>query len=197
MYCPNCGAYNEASYNNCTSCGKYIGDINKEAAQKTENAETKPLGSEEEKNNGGFFSEYEKHSAAGESFADTNDFAKNEAWQQASYSNQGSSAQDFSKASKKRSIYTQYTKLPRDYFILSIICTLLGSISFGIAALVFSVMTKAANNEENYKRAATYSLSAKRFCIISAIIGVVKYVFIWFLISFMFGLRRYLFFQMW
>lgn len=186
MYCPNCGAYNEASYNNCTSCGRYIGDINKETAQKATDTEAENQSFAEKKNDSDFFCEYEKHSANDKSFEKDENIQHTAPLEENVF-----------KTDKKRNIYTQYTKLPKDYFVLSIICTLLGSISFGIAALIFSVMTKASNAEENYKRAAAYSLSAKRFCTISIVIGIVKYVFIWFLISFMFGLRRYYFYPMW
>lgn len=194
MYCPNCGAYNEDSYNNCTSCGRYIGDINKCTEDKKEDLpkdnatpDTQQIDEENnEQKSGNFFSDYEKYSKASPQ--------NNESFEKPNFKRTESTGYY---SERKRNIYTQYTKLPKDYFIFSIICAVLGSMIFGLAAVVFSVMTKAENAEGNIKRAAAYSVNAKRFCIISVVIGVIKYAFILFFISFVFGLGRYYFYPMW
>lgn len=170
MYCPNCGAYNEASYNNCTSCGKYIGDINKtqtEAAENEKKETQQSCAGGTEQKTGNFFSDYEKQShshAGGEASAPKTAFN----------AEQGDGLE-------RRNFYTQYTRPPRDYFVFSIICTLLMSMTFGLAAVVFSVMTKIEISAGNLKRAEVYSLNVKRFCIVSIIIGIVKYLFIIFM----------------
>lgn len=158
MYCPNCGAHNENTYNNCTSCGMYIADINKnERAKQALDAET--------------FEEKKEYVAPDfntsvESEKEDNSFFKEEAPERHT-------------PEKKyyEAIYRQYVKKPKDYFIFSILCTIFGSVGFGIAAIVFSVMTKAEINAGNIKKAGIYSQNTRTFCIFSVIIGIIKYVF--------------------
>ncbi len=158
MYCPNCGAHNENTYNNCTSCGMYIADINKnERANKTPDAEV--------------FEEKKEYVApevntAFESVNEGNSFFKEE-----------EPERHIPEKKYYEAIYRQYVKKPKDYFILSILCTIFGSVGFGIAAIVFSVMTKAEINAGNIKKAGIYSQNTRTFCIFSVIIGIVKYVF--------------------
>lgn len=158
MYCPNCGAHNENTYNNCTSCGMYIADINKKEKEKQAlDAET--------------FEEKKEYVAPDiktsfESEKEDNSFFKDEEPERHT-------------PEKKyyEAIYRQYVKKPKDYFIFSILCTIFGSVGFGIAAIVFSVMTKAEINAGNIKKAGIYSQNTRTFCIFSVIIGIIKYVF--------------------
>ncbi len=150
MYCPNCGAQNENTYNNCTSCGMYIADINKKEREKQE----QPLDINEE-----------VEPAVEEVLEDTTQYKEPEPERHT--------------PEKKyyEAIYRQYVKKPKDYFVFSILCTIFGSIGFGIAAIVFSVMTKAEINAGNIKKAGIYSQNTRTFCIFSVIIGIIKYVF--------------------
>lgn len=157
MYCPNCGAYNENTYNNCTSCGMYIADINKkEKAKQAPEAEAFEEKAESVAQDVNISFESEK---------EDNSFLKEEPERHT--------------PEKKyyEAIYRQYVKKPKDYFIFSILCTIFGSVGFGIAAIVFSVMTKAEINAGNIKKAGIYSQNTRTFCIFSVIIGIIKYVF--------------------
>ena len=148
MYCPNCGGLNENSYNNCIHCGKYIADINKTLI-KNEEDEIKSFEP---------IPETEKESVQAE---------KTEAFER--------------KIPDKKyynSVFNQYVDKPREYLVLSIIATVFGSIAFGIASIIFSVMTRIENNCGNIKKASVYSSNAKMFSIISIVIGVIKFLVI-------------------
>lgn len=169
MYCPNCGAQNEETYNNCISCGKYIGDINKNLRARQEAQEI------DEKNEPEIiFSlpKKEEPQAEFESFKEPEKTAPEER----KYS---------------EPVYRQYVKEPKKYFILSVLCTIFGSLGFGIAAIVFSVMTKAEICSGNIKKAKIYSENTKMFCIFSIVVGIIKYIFIAILFSTYFTTMNY------
>lgn len=65
----------------------------------------------------------------------------------------------------------------KDYLLLSIISAIFGSVIFGIAAIIFSAMTKGENEAENYVKAKDYSSKAKLFSIIALVVGASKYIF--------------------
>ena len=82
----------------------------------------------------------------------------------------------------------------KDYFVLSIISAVFGSIIFGIAAIIFSALTKNENEAENYDKAKGYSSKARLFSIIALVIGASKYIFALILIAlFVSGSFFYLF----
>lgn len=160
MYCPNCGAFNEESYNNCTSCGRYIADINKEIIRQKENTSEPVI-----QNSETVVSEIKQIPVTPITITEK----------------ATDNSQDYPKQQERKygeSIYRQNIKKPNEYFIFSIICAALGSIAFGIAAVVFSAMTRAENISGNISKAGVYSEKTKIFCILSAVIGVLKYIFI-------------------
>lgn len=65
----------------------------------------------------------------------------------------------------------------KDYLILSIISAIFGSVIFGVAAIIFSAMTKSENEAVNYDKAKDYSSKAKLFSIIALVVGASKYIF--------------------
>lgn len=65
----------------------------------------------------------------------------------------------------------------KEYLVYAIIAALLGSIVFGIAALVFSGMTKAEKDAGNTEKAREYSKRTKLFCDIAIVIGAIKYLY--------------------
>jgi len=162
MYCPNCGAQNDENYNNCTSCGKYIADINKEINRKNE--------------------------SYGSSVSFDNDTIKTDTKQLyvkpvtiTEKVDEYTPDNSYLRQNERKygdSIYRQNIKKPKDYFIFSILCAILGSLPFGIAAIITSAITKAESLSGNITKAGIYSEKTKVFCIISAIIGVLKYIFI-------------------
>ena len=108
--------------------------------------------------------------------------------------NEYSDKSDYTWQAEKKytdSIYRQNIKKPKDYFIFALLCAALGSLPFGIAALIFSAMTKVENISGNISKASVYSEKTKIFCIISAIIGVLKYIFIIWIILDLFSVTRY------
>lgn len=156
MFCPNCGASNDESYNNCTMCGRYIADINKEILRKKESASDNSV------------NEYTDDKPLSSDIPATSKISLD-------IPNESNSV------TEKRygeSIYRQNIKKPGEYLIFSLICAAFGSLSFGIAAIVFSAMTRAEFFAGNIKKAEIYSNKTKLFCIISLIIGVLKYIFI-------------------
>ena len=60
---------------------------------------------------------------------------------------------------------------------------MLCSITFGVAAIIFSAMTKAEKAAGNITKAQVYSSRTKMFAIIALIVGAVKYIFAFLLIS--------------
>ena len=65
----------------------------------------------------------------------------------------------------------------KDYLVLSIISAVFGSVIFGVAALIFSAMTKSENAAGNFIKAKDYSSKAKLFSTIALVIGASKYIF--------------------
>lgn len=68
-------------------------------------------------------------------------------------------------------------KEAKDYLVLSIISAVFGSVIFGVAAIIFSAMTKSENEAGNYIKAKDYSSKAKLFSIIALVVGASKYIF--------------------
>ena len=179
MYCPNCGTYNEDSYNNCISCGKYIADINKNLRQQTTAATA-----EQEQSEKTYYAQPEEvKNQAFEVQADSATEESAKAYVPAVAENLSEEKKQTPDKKYYEAIYRQYVKKPKEYFILSVLCTIFGSIGFGIAAIVFSVMTKAEISAGNIKKAGIYSQNTRTFCIFSIVIGVIKYLFIIIMIS--------------
>ena len=65
----------------------------------------------------------------------------------------------------------------KDFLVLSIISAVFGSFIFGVAAIIFSAMTKSENEAGNYIKAKDYSAKAKLFSIIALVVGASKYIF--------------------
>ncbi len=66
----------------------------------------------------------------------------------------------------------------KDYMTWSIISAVLGSIVFGIIAVIFSGLTKTEFAAGCIDKAGLYSDKAKLFCLISLAIAIVKVIFI-------------------
>ncbi len=71
----------------------------------------------------------------------------------------------------------------KDYFVWAILAAVLCSITFGVAAIIFSAMTKAEKAAGNMIKAQVYSSRTKMFAIIALIVGTIKYIFAFLLIS--------------
>lgn len=65
----------------------------------------------------------------------------------------------------------------KDHLVMSIISAVFGSVIFGVAAIIFSAMTKSENESGNYDKAKDYSSKAKLFSIIALVVGASKYIF--------------------
>ena len=65
----------------------------------------------------------------------------------------------------------------KDYLVLAVISAVFGSVIFGVAAIIFSAMTKNENEAGNYDKAKDYSSKTKLFSIIALIVGASKYIF--------------------
>ena len=90
----------------------------------------------------------------------------------------------------------QKPKKIKDYMTWSIISAVLGSIAFGIAAVIFSGLTMTEITAGNTERAKEYSGKAKLFCLISLAIAIVKVIFIvltLIIVAFMTSMPLYLF----
>ncbi len=66
----------------------------------------------------------------------------------------------------------------RHYLGWSIIAAILGSIVFGIAAVIFSGITKAELAAGDIDKAKVYSEHTKFFCLISLSVAIVKFIFV-------------------
>lgn len=66
----------------------------------------------------------------------------------------------------------------KSYLGWSIIAALLGSIIFGIAAVIFAGITKAELAAGDAERAKIYSDHTKFFCLIALSVAIVKFIFI-------------------
>ncbi len=66
----------------------------------------------------------------------------------------------------------------KDYMTWSIISAVLGSIVFGIIAVIFSGLTKTEFAAGSIEKARLYSDKAKLFCLISLAVAIVKVIFI-------------------
>lgn len=63
------------------------------------------------------------------------------------------------------------------YMLRSILLAVFGSIVFGIAAVIFSGMTQTELKSGNTEKAREYSEKTRMFCVISLIVGIVRYLF--------------------
>lgn len=72
----------------------------------------------------------------------------------------------------------------KDYLVFSILSAILGSLSFGTVALIFSGLTSTELASGNKEKAMKHSAMARLFCIISLAIGIVKLLFIIILFAF-------------
>ncbi len=75
-------------------------------------------------------------------------------------------------------IYYEEPKKIKDYMVWSIISAVLGSVAFGIIAVIFSGLTKTETAARHFDTAKEYSTKAKLFCLISLAIAIVKVIFI-------------------
>lgn len=66
----------------------------------------------------------------------------------------------------------------RHYLGWSIVAAILGSIVFGIAAVIFSGITKAELAAGDVDKAMVYSEHTKFFCLISLSVAIVKFIFV-------------------
>ena len=71
----------------------------------------------------------------------------------------------------------------KDYFVWAVLAAVLCSVTFGVAAIIFSAMTKAEKTAGNMIKAQVYSSRTKMFAIIALIVGAIKYIFVFLLIS--------------
>lgn len=154
MYCPKCGAYNDNENIWCVYCGHgKLPVITKTEELTKENICSTP---EQEGPMVATCREQEKVENLG-----------NESEQNQENVRVGVSGCQWNVAKNEA----------KDYLVLSIISAVFGSIIFGVAAIIFSAMTKSENEAGNYVKAKEYSSKAKLFSIIAIVVGASKYIF--------------------
>lgn len=70
------------------------------------------------------------------------------------------------------------SKKVKDYFVQSILVAIFCSITFGVAAIIFSGMTQVEQKVGNREKAESYATKTGMFCWIALAIGIVKYLFV-------------------
>lgn len=154
MYCPKCGAYNDNENIWCIYCGH--GKL--PVLTETENSVEKSVSSTQI--NEDLIVEVDKGTEMAENIEDVSE-------QKGEKVRVGVSGCQW-KVEKNEA---------KDYLVLSIISAVFGSVIFGVAAIIFSAMTKNENEAGNYDKAKDYSSKTKLFSIIALIVGASKYIF--------------------
>ena len=165
MYCPKCGTLNDNENIWCINCGH--GKLPTVTPRVDE--QNIPVAEPEKENFTVVVEEkFDTENNANEPMPETSEPAFN-----ASVEGKVKSGYDWSV--RKKEI--------KDYFVWAILAAVFCSVTFGIAAIVFSAMTKAEKSVGNTAKAEVYSAKTKLFSIIALIVGIVKYVFAFIMIA--------------
>lgn len=158
MFCPKCGTYNENGSYSCVKCGYGFGNIPDSIKGAERPAQT---GAEEAADSAAAHSS-ENTVFGGSAANGTNVYGDFHG---------GGTYASTNTARKKSS------KFPKDYFVQSVLTAILCSVTFGVAAIIFSGMTQTERSAGNIAKAELYSEKTKMFCWIAFAVGVAKYLF--------------------
>lgn len=195
MFCPKCGALNDARGGRCINCGYDFGLIPNHIKERTANTDTANAaentavgytaenGADVTSDTAGYAADpaenAEVYGAADEvRAADTADVkdsvnatdttvqsADEETTQTAGTAAQ---AEQPKAAEVKKSVQT--------YMIRAILLTVFGSAAFGIVSIIFSGMTQTELAAGSVDKAREYSEKTRMFCWISLFVGIAKYL---------------------
>lgn len=178
MYCPKCGALNNAQGGRCTSCGYDFGLIPDHIKERN----TSSTESENAQNTE--YSEYSAENIGKTEAAETTesiDGAKTPenvagAGTETAYNGFGESERSAAVGTAAAAQGETAKKSIQTYMIRAILLTVFGSIAFGIVSIIFSGMTQTELAAGSVGKAREYSEKTRMFCWISLFIGIAKYI---------------------
>lgn len=184
MYCPKCGAYNDNENIWCINCGYGKlpdGTVNgqKIVQPQTVEADDNPT---EVQTASEVLEAYAAVEKTSETFTDN--IQINEAFAQAAEEPDSTAkTEGYVPPVRPRYEWEIKKKVVKDYFVWAVLAAVFCSITFGVAAIIFSAMTKAEKASGNTAKAEVYSEKTKLFSIIALIVGIVKLGFVVLLLS--------------
>ena len=192
MFCPKCGALNDARGGRCINCGYDFGLIpnhikertaNTDAANAAENTAvgyTAENGADVTADTAGYTADSAENAAASGAAdevhaaetADVNDTADT-----AVQSADEETTQTAGTAAQAEQPKAAEVKKPvQTYMIRAILLTVFGSAAFGIVSIIFSGMTQTELAAGSVDKAREYSEKTRMFCWISLFVGIAKYL---------------------
>lgn len=202
MFCPKCGALNDARGGRCINCGYDFGLIPNHIKERTANADAANAAENTA-------AEYTAENGAGAAgytadvTADTAGYAADSAENAAAYgaadevraadtadakdsvnatdttvqSADEETTQTAGTAAQAEQPKAAEVKKPvQTYMIRAILLTVFGSAAFGIVAIIFSGMTQTELAAGSVDKAREYSEKTRMFCWISLFVGIAKYL---------------------
>ena len=195
MFCPKCGALNDARGGRCINCGYDFGLIpnhikertaNTDAANAAENTAvgyTAENGADVTSDTAGYAADSaenaEVYGAADEvRAADTADVKDSvNATDTTVQSADEETTQTAGTAAQAEQPKAAEVKKPvQTYMIRAILLTVFGSAAFGIVSIIFSGMTQTELAAGSVDKAREYSEKTRMFCWISLFVGIAKYL---------------------
>ena len=194
MFCPKCGALNDARGGRCINCGYDFGLIPNHIKERTANtdaanaAENTAVGYTAE--NGAGATEYTADVTA-DTAGYTADTAENtevygaaddvkdsvNATDTTVQSADAETTQTAGAAAQAEQPKAAEVKKPvQTYMIRAILLTVFGSAAFGIVSIIFSGMTQTELAAGSVDKAREYSEKTRMFCWISLFVGIAKYL---------------------
>ena len=199
MFCPKCGALNDARGGRCINCGYDFGLIpnhikertaNTDAANAAENtavgytaengagaagytadvtADTAGYAADSAENAAAYGAADEVHAAETADVNDTADTAVQSADEETTQTAGAAAQAEQPKAAEVK-------KPVQTYMIRAILLTVFGSAAFGIVSIIFSGMTQTELAAGSVDKAREYSEKTRMFCWISLFVGIAKYL---------------------
>lgn len=198
MFCPKCGALNNARGGRCINCGYDFGLIPNHIKERTANTDAANTAVGYTAENGAGTTEYtadvtadtagytadsaenaEVYGAADEvRAADTADVKDSvNATDTTVQSADEETTQTAGTAAQAEQPKAAEVKKPvQTYMIRAILLTVFGSAAFGIVSIIFSGMTQTELAAGSVDKAREYSEKTRMFCWISLFVGIAKYL---------------------
>lgn len=195
MFCPKCGALNDARGGRCINCGYDFGLIpnhikertaNTDAANAAENTAvgyTAENGADVTADTAGYTADSAENAAAYGAAdevraADTADVKDSvNATDTTVQSADEETTQTAGTAAQAEQPKAAEVKKPvQTYMIRAILLTVFGSAAFGIVSIIFSGMTQTELAAGSVDKAREYSEKTRMFCWISLFVGIAKYL---------------------
>ena len=191
MFCPKCGALNDARGGRCINCGYDFGLIPNHIKERTANtdaanaAENTAVGYTAENGAGaaGYTADPAENAAAYGAAdevraADTADVKDSvNATDTTVQSADEETTQTAGTAAQAEQPKAAEVKKPvQTYMIRAILLTVFGSAAFGIVSIIFSGMTQTELAAGSVDKAREYSEKTRMFCWISLFVGIAKYL---------------------